>query len=116
MLVTGTGNAWAAITLHINDYANRARLSRHARKLNLNNDILGDGGWQTEPRPAKQGKSRAWIAPTDQVRGCTDNMPEPPADWAPATPSTQTNLQTTACSDSGLREPLVVGAAFGASP
>ncbi len=46
-------------------------------------EILGDGGWTTDPRPWEQGGTRKWITATSRAKPATGNMPDLPADWLP---------------------------------
>jgi len=47
--------------------------------------ILGEGGWQSEPREARRGRPRPvkWIIPTAQARPHDVGVPALPADWPP---------------------------------
>jgi uncharacterized protein len=44
-------------------------------------DILGEGGWDTEGRPSEDGKTRQWIVITDRVKPRIDSVPDLPPDW-----------------------------------
>lgn len=46
-------------------------------------EILGEGGWKTDPRPSKQGGApRQWITATGRAKPRADSIPELPADWS----------------------------------
>jgi hypothetical protein len=46
-------------------------------------EVLGEGGWDTESRPSRQGQMRRWVIATDRVKPRSDSVPEPPAEWPP---------------------------------
>lgn len=45
------------------------------------NEILGDGGWASDPRPFEQGGTRKWITVTDRVKPRGSGPPALPEDW-----------------------------------
>ena len=45
------------------------------------NEILGDGGWASDPRPFEQGGTRKWITVTDRAKPRGSGPPAPPEDW-----------------------------------
>ena len=45
------------------------------------NEILGNGGWASSPRPFEQGGTRKWITVTSRAKSSTNSVPNLPADW-----------------------------------
>jgi uncharacterized protein len=93
--VRGRGIPWGAVHKKLAHYASPAIGDRfqwvhgtHLVRTALD-DILGPGGWRTQPRPGRAGAQQSgrqsgtqqWITATDQARARTESVPGPPRDW-----------------------------------
>ena len=91
--VRGRGIAWGGVQKKLAQFASPAVGDRfqwvhgtHLVRAALD-DILGPGGWRTQPRPGRLGGTQQWITATGSARERTESVPGPPRDWAADDPA-----------------------------